>query len=122
MYDPTDHVRTLDSAVDLACVMLHARKGTAAPAPEAEVWKACSEPVLAALLYNASPSQRGGGISWVNNAVSTLADGVGDPADAFGIDDPAGLCVIRRLVALNAGQRYSVLLTVREAITPWLAA
>lgn len=122
MCDPTDHVQTYEGAIVLASAMLYAPPALTTPSPAPEIWKSNSEPVLAALLFAASPCQRGGGMAWVNSAVSTLAEGTGDSAGAIGIKDLDGYRFIRSLDTLHDRQRDSVLTTVRDAIMPWLAA
>lgn len=122
MCDPTDHVRSYEGAIVLAAAMLYPPGGSGARCLSTDEWKTHSEPVLAALLYTASPCQRGGGISWVNNAVTTLAHDIGDSAEAVGIADAEGLRFIRSLDTMDDVQRDSILMTIRDAVTPWLAA
>lgn len=108
----------------LACAMLNspAAQHHAGPSRDMDVWKAVSEPVLAALLYTASPCQRGGGMTWVNGAVSVLAADIGDPGDVVGMSHPLGRRFMGSLASMNGPQRDSVLLTIRDAVLPWMAA
>ena len=123
MSDPTDHVQTYEGARVLACAMLYPPACISAPrSPSTDLWKSLSEPVLAALLLAASPCQHGGGIAWVNHAVSTLAQDTGDACDAVAIEDPEGRRYIQSVATMDGGQRDSILMTVRDAVLPWLAA
>lgn len=122
MSDPIDHVQSYEGAIVLATAMMYAPNHQTPPCPSIDFWKNHGEPILAALLFTASPCQRGGGIAWVDKAVSTLAEAGSDSGAAVGIADPQGLRFIRSLDMLADVQRDSILMAVRDAITPWLAA
>jgi len=115
MMDPTKLASTYDRPQALAHAMLQL-----APDPSPEFWQCISEPVLSVLLYTASPGQRGGGLGWVNDAVTTLAVDNGDAAGAVGISDPAASGFLSMLDGLNDPQRSSIIATLRQAVTPWL--
>lgn len=123
MCDPTDHVQSYEGAIVLACALLHTPSvQPRAVSSSAEIWKVHTEPVLAALLFAASPCQRGGGMRWVNAAVSALAGEPGPASDVVGMADPFGCRSIGSLDNLSGPQRDSVLLTVRDAVLPWIVA
>jgi len=120
--DPTDHIQTLEGAIVLASAMLNPPAAQRHSSRCAQPWAALSEPVLAALLYTASPCQRGGGTTWVNDAVSALATDIGDPGDVVGMSHPLGRRFMGSLASMDPAQRDCVLLTIRDAVLPWMAA
>ena len=89
--------------------------------PSEEVWQTISEPMLTVLLHTASPGGRGGGLRWVDAAVTALATDNGDAAGAVGISDTAARSCLSRLDRLCGDQRESVIATLRQAVTPWIA-
>ncbi len=122
MCDPTDHIQTLEGAIVLASAMLSTPAVQSHAGPSVNPWKAVSEPVLAALLYTASPCQRGGGMTWVNNAVSALAANIGHPGDVIGLRHPLGRRFMNSLTSMEGRAQDTVLLTIRDAVLPWVAA
>lgn len=115
MTDPTNVIDTFDRAQVLARAMLRL-----APDPALDIWQNVSEPVLATLLFAASPTQIGGGIAWVNAALAALAAG---GAFTPGPGTPTmyaahSLWVLR----LDGRQRGWVIKTLRAAIEPWADA
>ena len=117
MTDPTNTIASNEQARVLAHAMLRL-----APDPSDEVWQTISEPMLTVLLHTASPAGRGGGLSWVDAVVNALATDSGDAAGAVGISDDAGRSALSRLDRLCGLQRESVIVTLRQAVTPWTAA
>ncbi|KPN46539.1 hypothetical protein [Mycobacterium intracellulare] len=115
MTDPTNLIDSPDRAEMLAHAMLRL-----APDPSPRIWQLASEPTLAVLLYAASPSQAGGGMTWVNSIVAALADT--DRDGLANISNPATHRILRHLEGLTQPQRTSVIATLRAAVTPWLAA
>lgn len=118
MTDPTNTITTTEQAQVLAHAMLRL-----APDPSDEVWQTISEPMLTVLLHTASPAGRGGGLPWVDAAVNALATtDSGDAAGAVGISDAAARSCLSGLDRLAGPQRKSVIVTLRQAVTPWTAA
>jgi hypothetical protein len=117
MTDPTNTITTNEQAQVLAHAMLRL-----APDPSDEVWQTISEPMLTVLLHTASPAGRGGGLPWVDAAVNALATDSGDAAGAVGISDAAARSCLSRLNEFSGRQRDSIIVTLRQAVTPWTAA
>jgi hypothetical protein len=117
MTDPTNTITTNEQAQVLAHAMLRL-----APDPSDEVWQTISEPMLTVLLHTASPAGRGGGLPWVDAAVNALATASGDAAGAVGISDAAARSCLSRLNEFSGRQRDSIIVTLRQAVTPWAAA
>lgn len=119
MTDPTNFIDSYERAQVLAHAMLHL-----APQPAAEFWQSHAKPMLSALLYSASPAQLGGGIQWINDTVAALtldAAGEFDLLGAIPTSTP-GHQLLANLHNLSNGQRDSIILTLRGAVAPWLAA
>jgi hypothetical protein len=118
MTDPTNTIATAEQAQVLAHAMLRL-----APDPSEGLWQTISEPMLTVLLHTASPAGRGGGLPWVDTAVNALATtDSGDAAGAVGISDAAARSCLSRLNEFSGRQRDSIIVTLRQAVTPWAAA
>jgi hypothetical protein len=97
---------------------------------DAGFWEAVSEAPLAAMLYAASPRGNGKGIGWVLRAVDSLHDdnntSLGQPGWYSAARDLASQPVFRhallRTLALDARQRDSMVMTMRDALWPWMQA
>jgi hypothetical protein len=90
-----------------------------APEPAPEPWPTYAEPVLAELLYVASPLDTGRGIDWVYDTLTASAEpNLSAAVDAAGARVEARW--LRRCDGLEHRQRQSVIVTMREAVGPWL--
>jgi hypothetical protein len=142
-YDPTTTITTPMEALTVAetiMAMSTVGLGSTEQFGDSGVWEANAAGPLAAFLYAASPVGNNGGIRWVLRAVDNVArrkkrkqDGQ-EPLDLDGDgSDPgwktaAKLCGryeelalgLERIAAMGPGQRDSVAITMRKAITPWL--
>ncbi len=114
MTDLTNVIDHPDSAAVISHMLLRL-----APDPAPEPWPTYAEPVLAELLYAASPLDTGRGIDWVHSILTASVEQSLAPAvtAAGGRGDTRW---IRRCDGLEQRQRQSVLITMREAISPWL--
>lgn len=117
MTDPTNTVTTVEQARVLARAMLRL-----APDPAPEPWQSLSEPILTVLLYRSSPAVDGDGLAGVVTAVNVLAGDHGDAATGLGISDLAQSQCFSFLDRLKGLQRESVITTIRDAVSPWMAA
>ncbi|WP_431241050.1 hypothetical protein ACQ86B_28530 (plasmid) [Mycolicibacterium aichiense] len=79
----------------------------------------CVEPVLAALLYAASPPLGGRGIGWVYELLTTSTDGtLAEAAAATGARTDARW--LRHCDELEPLQRQPVIEALRHAVRPWI--
>lgn len=117
MTDPTNSIDTLQRAKALAHAMLRL-----APAQAPEPWRSRSEPILAMLLYTASPGQAGGGVAGVHAAATALAARSGDAVAPAGIPDAHTTVLLGGLNGLREGERAALLDALRGAVTPWLSS
>ena len=117
MTDPTNTITTADQAQVLAHAMLRP-----APDPSELFWQTISEPMLTVLLHAASPAAPGEDCRGFDAAVTALATtDTGDAAGAVGISDTAARSCLSRLDRLCGDKRESVIVTLRPAVTPWIA-
>ncbi|KMO69808.1 hypothetical protein [Mycolicibacterium chlorophenolicum] len=113
----TDLTNVIDSP-DRASVIAHMLLRLA-PQPAPEPWPTYAEPVLAALLYAASPLDTGRGIDWVHAILTASAEqDLSAAVDAAGARGDARW--LRRYDGLDERQRQCVIVTMCQAITPWL--
>jgi hypothetical protein len=90
-----------------------------APEPAPGPWPTYAEPVLAALLYAASPLDTGRGLDWVYDTLTASDEqSLAAAAEAAGARGDARR--LRRCDGLEDRQRQSVIVTMREAVGPWL--
>lgn len=113
----TDLTNTIDSD-GCASVIAHMLLRLT-PEPVLEPWPTYAEPVLAALLYAASPLDTGRGIDWVYDTLTASPEqNLTAAADAAGARVEARW--LQRCDRLEPRQRQSVIATMREAVSPWL--
>ena len=122
--DPTHLVTTIADAMTVAGALLHTpRAGLDCDS----IWTSAAEWPLSAMLYAASACGNGKGIGWVKLAVDNLekddnrADAPGwySAAEAVG-DQPLFRDALLRTLDLNPVQRESILMTMRDALWPWI--
>ena len=102
-----------------ASVIAHVLLRLAAPERAAGPQPACVEPVLAALLYAASPLDTGRGLGWVYDLLTTRAEhNLSAAVDAAGARVQARR--LRHYDGLEPGHRQSVMVTLLHALGPWL--
>ncbi|WP_342228835.1 hypothetical protein [Mycobacterium avium] len=113
----TDLTNVIDSA-ERASVIAHMLLRLA-PEPAPAPWPTYAEPILAELLYAASPLDTSRGIDWVHDILTASVE-----QNLAAAIDAAGGRVDGRWLRLCDGleerQRQSVLITMRQAIGPWL--
>lgn len=115
MTDPTNMIDSFGRAEVLALGMLRL-----APDPVAEFWQHTTEPLLATLLYAASPVMLDAGLGWVQETVQAMAAGeMFAPPD--GTPEAYARSVVRTQL-LHPRQKDSVLRALRGAIDPWVSA
>lgn len=115
MTDPTNVIDSFDRAEVLALGMLRL-----APDPAPEFWQDTSAPVLATLLYAASPVMLDAGLGWVQETVQAMAAGEMF-APPEGTPEVYARSVVRTQL-LHPRQKDSVLRTLQGAIDPWVSA
>lgn len=115
MTDPTNMIDSFGRAEVLALGMLRL-----APDPAPDFWQNTSAPVLATLLYTASPVMLDAGLGWVQETVQAMAAG-----EMFAPPEGTPEMHARRVVRmqlLHPRQKDSVLRTLQGAIDPWVSA
>lgn len=135
-YDPTTTITTPMEALTVAetiMAMSTVGLGSTDQFGDSGVWEANAAGPLAAFLYAASPVGNNGGMRWVLRAVDNIArpkkrqqntqaplePGWKTAAKLCGPYDELALG-LERIAAMGPGQRDSVAITMRKAITPWL--
>ncbi|APA78447.2 MULTISPECIES: hypothetical protein [Mycobacterium] len=114
MTDPTNVIDTFERAQVLALGMLRL-----APDPAPVNRQDMSVPLLATLLYAASPGELDAGLGWVQETVSAMAAG-----EMFAPPVNIPDCVARKAVriqSLNTRQKLSIYAAVQGAIAPWVS-
>jgi hypothetical protein len=122
-FDPTTLLTTSADAVTTAGVLLHVpRAGLDCDS----VWTAAAELPLAALLYAGSACGNGKGIGWVVRAVDNPHQVDGYPDEVGWLSAARDLAAqplfgdaLRRTLDMNPRQRDSLLMTLRDAVSPW---
>lgn len=113
----TDLTNVIDSA-GRASVIAHMLVRLA-PEPAPGPRPACVEPVLAALLYAASPLDTGQGIDWVYDILTASSEqNLSEAVAAAGARVEARW--LRHCDGLEPRHRQSVMVTLRQAVRPWL--
>ena len=124
MIDPTTLVSTAADAMETAEVLLG---GSLTKSPNLDsIWTTAAQGPLAAMLYAGSVRGTAKGIEWVLQAVDN-PDEDNDNPDAPGWHSAArhvsGQPLFRnallRTVAMDPRQRDSIILAMREALSPW---
>ncbi|PBA42278.1 hypothetical protein CKJ63_07490 [Mycobacterium avium] len=111
----TDLTNVIDST-ERASVIAHMLLRLA-PEPAPEPWATThAEPILAELLYAASPQGTGRGIDWV---FDLLTAGQDLTAAATGAGARVDARWLRRWEGLDDRQRHVIAVTMRRAISPW---
>ncbi|MBS9535925.1 hypothetical protein KIH27_20285 [Mycobacterium sp. M1] len=87
---------------------------------EFTMWATIARDSLAGLLYAASPVGHGGGIAWVQRALSStdtaaLSDRIDGLSQRMTAGRPHGL----RISGLDSRQRDSIVRTLKEAVAPY---
>jgi hypothetical protein len=129
--DPCSRVTSAADAVENAQALL-----TAAARPGCEFWAAAAVGPLAGMLYAASPCGNNGGVGWLARAAAANTDeAVADTAQAraarrWGVswhgaiaylaDQPMLGNALQGALELRPRQRDSVLMTMRDALSPWI--
>ncbi|OBG75824.1 MULTISPECIES: hypothetical protein [unclassified Mycobacterium] len=117
-------------AFECAEALLHARTK-----PGGDIWAAQAVGPLAAMLYAASPCGNNEGIRWLMRATATLPDPAPDHtarvraawswrpswhgAIAHLGQEPVLSTALRRALEMDPRQRESLLMTMRDALSPW---
>lgn len=123
-FDPTKLLATPADAAQTAAALLHMRRGGL---DCGSIWTSEAEAPLAAMLYAASACGNGNGIGWVLRAVDNLHENDNAP-DTPGwhraARDSAAQTLFRtallRTLDMDPRQRDSIVLTMREALSPWM--
>lgn len=129
--DPCSRVTSPAQALECAEALLNA-----STTPGCDLWAAQAVAPLAGMLYAASPRGNNEGIPWLTRATATLPDHA--PADtarvraarrwgpswhsaiAYLTEEPLLSNALRRtLDELHPRQRDSLLMTMRDALSPW---
>ena len=129
--DPCSQVTSAADAVENAQALL-----TAAARPGCEFWAAAAVGPLAGMLYAASPCGNNGGVGWLARAAAANIDeAVADRAQAraarrwgaswhgaiaYLADQPMLGNALQGALELRPRQRDSLLMTVRDALSPWI--
>jgi hypothetical protein len=124
-FDPTTLLATPADAVHTAAALLHLRRGGL---DRGSVWSSAAETPLAAMLYAASACGNGQGMSWVLRAVDNLHDDDNGPdvpgwqrAARDAAAQPLFRTALLRTLDMHPKQRDSIVLTMHEALSPWMA-
>jgi hypothetical protein len=128
--DPCTQVTSPAEAVECAEALLNA-----STKPGCGLWAARALTPLAGLLYAASPRGNNEGIRWLTRAAATLPDqGAADNARTraarrwgpgwhraltYLADEPLLSNALSRTLELHPRQRDSLVMTIREALSPW---
>lgn len=129
--DPCSQVTSAADAVENAQALL-----TAAARPGCEFWAAAAVGPLAGMLYAASPCGNNGGVGWLARAAAANTDeAVAHTAQAraarrwgaswhgaiaYLADQPMLGNALMRTLAMAPRRRDSVLMTMRDALSPWM--
>jgi len=136
-YDPTATIETPMDALTVAdAVMAMSTAGLSGGESRGDsaTWEANASGPLAAFLYAASPLGHGGGMPWVLRAVNSMGiraprtKNPNTPAKESGWQEAARHCArydelaigLEAISRMGPGQRDSVAITMRKAVTPWL--
>jgi hypothetical protein len=121
--DPSSRVTSPAEALEYAQALL----STSEMQGDGELWSAAAVGPLAAILYAASPRGNNEGIGWlVRVAAATMPEALADTAQSWRSAVPclAGQPILgnalRRALELDPRQRDSLVMTMRDALSPWL--
>ena len=115
--DPTTLVATPDGALTAAGALLHMpRAGLDCGC----IWTSAAEVPLAALLFAACPCGNDKGIGWVLRAVDNMHHDHKHPDAARELgEQPRFRDALLRTLAMDARQRDSIVMSMRDALAPW---
>ncbi|SOJ57022.1 hypothetical protein MSIMFB_04500 [Mycobacterium simulans] len=120
--DPCSRVTSPAEAVEYAEALL-----TSSAKPGCEFWAAGAVGPLAGMLYAASPRGNNEGIGWLTRvAAATTPEALADTAQGWRsaipylTDQPILGNALQRVLELDARQRDSVVMTMRDALAPWI--
>ena len=120
--DPCSRVTSSAEAVEYAEALLK----TAAARPGCEFWAVAAVGPLAAMLYAASPRGNNNGVRWLVAAAGNTQLALADTAQGWGsatpylVGQPVLGNALRRARELCQRQRDSLVMTMRDALSPWM--
>ena len=121
--DPSSRVTSPAEALEYAQALL----STSERQRDRGLWSAAAVGSLAGMLYAASPRGNNEGIGWlVRVAAATTPEALADTAQSWRSAVPclAGQPILgnalRRVLELDPRQRDSLVMTMRDALSPWL--
>jgi hypothetical protein len=122
--DPCSRVTSPAAAVENAEALLTA---AARPDGDLEFWSTAAIVPLAGMLYAASPRGNNEGIAWpVRSATAKTPEALADTAQnwrnaiRYVADQPRLSDALQRGLELDPRQRDSLVLTMRDALAPWM--
>lgn len=122
--DPTTLVNSPSDAMTAAETLLDA--ASAGRDRHYEVWAAAAVAPLAAMLYAASPPRTNQGISWVMQAAPNIDMDTDATAPSWRSiiaeldDQPLLSNSVERVLGWDNQQRDSIVMTMRDALMPWM--
>lgn len=120
--DPCARVTSPAEAVEYAQALL-----TTSARPGCEFWAEAAVGPLAGMLYAASPRGNNEGVRWlVTAAAATTPEALADTAQGWRsavpylADQPVLGNSLQRALELDPRQRDSLVMTMRDALAPWM--